>query len=406
MRPDSLPLGELPPTGILPRNMAAMVIRRDRYGEPLQAMRPEELPVPEVGPGEVLLAVVTAGINYNNVWAARGKPLDVISLHQKEDASLDFHVGGSEAAGIVYRIGAGVDSVQIGDEVVIQGGIWDREHPAVLAGGDPILSGKFRAWGYETNWGSFAQFCVVKDYQCLPRPGNISWEESAVYMLTGATVQRMLFHWEPNRLQRDDPVLIWGASGGLGVMAIQLARRAGGLPIAVVNSEAKREICLQLGAIGVIDRTGYDHWGEIPADDIHTDAYLHWKKGARSFREAVLEFTDGKDPAVVLEHPGSATFPTSLYTCAPGGMVVTCGATSGYGGTFDLRYLWIFQKRIQGSHFASLDECRAVNDLISRGEIRPVLSKVYTFEEIPIAHQLMAENRHPCGNMAIRIGCV
>ena len=84
-------------------------------------------------------------------------------------------------------------------------------------------------------------------------------------------------------------------------------------------------------------------------------------------------------------------------------MVVTCGGTSGYAGSFDLRYLWIFQKRIQGSHFASLDECRYVNELAMSGDIKPVLSEVFSFSDIPKAHQLMAENKHSWGNMAARI---
>ena len=383
--------------------MAAIVVRRDRYGEPMQAMREEEVPVPEIGPDDVLVGVAAAGINYNNVWAARGRPLDIIGMRLRRGSTHDFHVGGSEAAGIVQQVGSNVANVRVGDEVVIQGGVWDESDPFIREGGDPILSGSFRAWGYETNWGSFAQFCRVKKYQCLPRPQNLSWEESAVFMLCGATCRRMLFHWEPNTLQRGEAVLIWGGAGGLGVMGIQLARLAGALPVAVVNSEEKREFCVKLGAVGAINRSNYDHWGFQPSEDSTPDEFDSWKKSAMAFRNEITAMTDGRAPSIVLEHPGASTMPTSLFACRPGGMVVTCGGTSGYAGSFDLRYLWIFQKRIQGSHFASLDECRYVNELAMSGDIKPVLSEVFSFSDIPKAHQLMAENKHSWGNMAARI---
>lgn len=404
MRPDTVPIGSLPPVGVVPKRMLAQVIRRENYGDPSGAFRIEEIEVPEIKEDEILIAVMSAGVNYNNVFAARGYPLDLIDYRLKQGDPFDFHIGGSEAAGIVYRTGSGVKNFRLGDEVVIQGGVWDVNDPEIRAGGDVVLSPGFKAWGFETNWGSFAQFCVVKEYQCLPKPKNLSWDESAVYMLTGATAYRMLFHWQPNTLRSGEPVLIWGGAGGLGVMAIQIVREFGGIPVAVVNSDDKKDICADLGAQEVINRNNYSHWGAIPSVGIESSEFNNWMKEAKRFGKAILEITGGRAPSIVVEHPGESTFPTSLFVCKPGGMVVTCGGTSGYTGSFDLRYLWMKQKRIQGSHFASPDQCEEVNRLVRDGRIKPVVSKVFDFEEIPHVHQLMYENRHPYGNMAIRVG--
>lgn len=399
-----LPLGTLPPLGKIPEKMHAVVIRQNRYGKPIDAMQIEEVNVPEIDEDEALLAVMAAGVNYNNVWACAGYPLDLIAMRQKKGSVLDFHIGGSEASGIVYKTGKNVTGVKVGDEVVIQGGIWDPGDPFIQEGGDAVISNSFSSWGYETNWGSFAQFCVVKDFQCLPKPENLTWEEAAVYMLTGATIYRMINRWQPNVMKEGSVALIWGGAGGLGVMAIQMVRERGGIPIAVVNSEEKKKICLDLGAEGVINRNDYNHWGLMPGGDIHSEEYKLWRKEAISFNKEILSYTSGKSPSIVIEHPGESSIPTSLFVCSKGGMVVTCGGTSGYIGSFDLRYLWVHQKRIQGSHFASLDECIAVNEMIQAKRIVPVLSKAYQFSEIPLAHQLMKDNRHPYGNMAIRVG--
>src|SRR5581483_10535928 len=102
--------------------------------------------------------------------------------------------------------------------------------------------------------GSFAQFTKAQDHMCLPKPPALSWEEAAAYMLVGATAYRMLHGWSPNTVKEGDAVLIWGGAGGLGSMAIQIARAAGAKPVAVVSGEDKNEYCKQLGAVGVIDR--------------------------------------------------------------------------------------------------------------------------------------------------------
>ncbi len=384
--------------------MYAYTVRRERFGEPKDSLQIEVVDVPEIGDDEVLVYIMAAGVNYNNVWAALGVPVDVISLRQNAGDEVDFHIGGSDASGIVYKVGRNVDCPRVGDEVVLHCGTWDANCPHAKDGNDPMFSPSFRIWGYDRNWGSFAQFSKVQAHQCLPRPQHLSWEASAAYMLVGATAYRMLHGFPPNTARAGQPVLVWGGAGGLGSLAIQICRSIGAIPVAVVSEESKFDYCLQLGAKGCINRNDFSHWGMLPHWS-DKEKYDQWAKGARSFGSAFRDIVGGNSsPAIVIEHPGEMTIPTSLYACAPGGMVVTCAGTSGYNATVDVRYLWTRQKRFQGSHFANDIQAAGINDLVIQGKVDPCLSRTFTFDEIPLAHQLMFENAHPYGNMAVLVG--
>lgn len=398
-------LGEMPPLGEVPRQMYASVIRSERYGQPKDAFKVEVVDVPKPGPGQVLVWVMAAGINYNNVWAALGQPVDVIASRRKRDAAEPaFHIGGSDASGVVWAVGPGA-RVRVGDEVVLSCAMWDENAPDIKAGADPITSTSAKIWGYEENWGSFAQFTLVDDYQCHPKPKQLSWEAAAAYMLVGATAYRQLMGWDPHTVKPGDPVLIWGGSGGLGSMAIQIVKAKGGIPIAVVSSKERIEHCLKLGAHGVIDRTdpAFTHWGRLP-DTADAESYALWMQGANAFRKKWSEVLGSRQgPRIVLEHPGESTIPTSILLCDNAGMVVICAGTTGYNADVDLRYLWMRQKRLQGSHFANTEQCRALNDMVIAGQVDPALARVFPFEQVGMAHQLLHQNTHPSGNLAIRV---
>ncbi|HSS22908.1 MAG TPA: crotonyl-CoA carboxylase/reductase, partial [Mycobacterium sp.] len=396
-------IGDLPPLGVVPRRMYASVIRPDRYGPPARAFAVETVDVPQVQPGYVLVAVMAAGVNYNNVWAALGKPADVIRMRARQGDTSDMHIGGSEGSGIVWAIGEGVRHVAVGDQVLLSGCRWDETDPAIRMGSDPMLAPSQFAWGYELNWGSFAQFTLVAEVQCHPKPPKLSWEESACLMLTAPTAYRQLTGWPPNTVRPGDPVLIWGGSGGLGSMAIQLVRQLGGRPIAVVSRPDRIAYCQQLGAVGVINRTEFEHWGPPPPPD--TKEHQAWSAGMRAFGRRIWDILGEQvSPAIVFEQPGADTLPTSLFVCATGGMVVVCGATSGYLGEVDLRVLWMRQKRLQGSHYANPRECRAVIQLVESGLLKPCLGRVYAFDEIGQAHQDMYDGTVPAGNVVAMIG--
>ena len=400
---DIYPLGEVPPLGSVPKTMYAQVIRKDRYGEPKQAFQQEVIEVPSLAPDEVLVYVMAAGVNYNNVWAALGFPVDVIGSRLRKGEKEAFHIGGSDGSGVVWAVGSDVTNVKVGDEVVLHCGVWDRNDPLVKAGKDPMLASSQLIWGYETNWGSFAQFTKVQGHQCLPKPKQLSWEAAAAYMLVGATAYRMLHGWGEHEVKPDDVVLIWGGAGGLGSMAIQIVKAAGGMPIPVISDTDKTDYCMKLGAKGVINRKDFHHWGLLPHWKDYKQ-YNEWLEGGRAFGKAIWDIVgEKKSPRIVFEHPGEETLPTSIFVCEAGGMVVICAGTTGYSASLDLRYCWMRQKRLQGSHFANDVQAKGINDLVTVGQVDPCLSRVFEFAETGECHQLMRENQHPSGNMAILV---
>ena len=379
--------------GVLPDTMAAWVIRADREGEPRDAFQIEEIEVPEPGAFEVVVRVMAAGVNFNNVWAALGTPVSVFRYHPNEE----HHIGGSDASGIVWKVGEGVTRWKPGDEVVVHCNQASYEDPEVH-GLDPLAAPSQQIWGYETSWGSFAQFCKVQAQQLLPKPKHLAWEEAASYGLTYFTAYRMLM--DQAKLQPGHKVLIWGAAGGLGVFAVQLCKLAGADCVGVVSSFEKGELVKELGATGFIDRNDFAGMmrkgGETPEEEKARFGE------SRRFAKAVKEIL-GDAPDIVFEHVGKATFPTSVFAVKPFGKVVICGATSGYDLDFDVRYLWMRQKQIIGSHFANAYECMRANQLMAEGKVRPVLSDTMGFDGVPAAHQLMHENKH-LGKIAILVG--
>jgi crotonyl-CoA carboxylase/reductase len=398
-------IGEVPPIGQVPKYMYGQLIRPSRFGEPKTAFQIERVEVPSLKPDEVLVYVMAAGINFNNVWAALGSPIDVIAARKKSGYDTSgFHIGGSDASGIVYAAGSDVRNVKVGDRVVIHCGVWDRDCPAVKRGEDPMFDPSYKIWGYETSWGSFAQFTRVQAHQCMPKAKHLTWEEAAAPTLVGATAYRMLMAWPPHTVRADDVVLIWGASGGLGCMAIQIVKAQGGIPVGVVGDDRKIDFCMQLGAKGCINRKQFSHWGMMPHWK-DTERYNQWAAACRNFGKAIWDIVGARrSPRIVFEHPGEDTVPTSIFVCDNGGMVVICAGTTGYNAVVDLRYLWMRQKRLQGSHFANDDQAYAFNQLVLDGKINACLAQTFKFEEIPHTHQLMHENKAPEGKMVALVG--
>jgi crotonyl-CoA carboxylase/reductase len=201
-------------------------------------------------------------------------------------------------------------------------------------------------------------------------------------------------------IQAGDKVLIWGAAGGLGVFAVQLCVAAGADCVGVVSSPDKGKLLEELGATGWIDRNEFAGMmrkgGESPEEE-----KARFKE-SRRFCQAVEEIL-GEAPNVVFEHVGQATFPTSVLCVRPFGKVVICGATSGYNLDFDVRYLWMRQKQIIGSHFANAWEATRANELIESAKVRPVLWKTMGFDQVAEAHQLLSDNKH-LGKISILVG--
>jgi len=376
-----LDLGVVPTTvGALPEKMQAVTIRKEREGDPKTAMQIEEVPIPEVGANEVLVLTMAAGVNFNGVWAARGKPVSVFKMHNEP-----FHVAGSDASGIVWKVGSEVRRWKPGDQVVIHCNQSCGQCPE-CNGLDPMACEQQKIWGYETSWGSFAQFTKVQAQQLVPKPPHLSWEEAASYGLTYFTAFRMLV--SQAQVRAGDNVLIWGAAGGLGIFAVQLCRLMGANPVAVISSPDKADLVREFGAQMIIDRRQFD--------------FSKGTEASRAFGAEIRRLTGGRDPDIVFEHVGKETFATSVLVAKRFGKIVICGATSGYDLTFDVRYLWMRQKTIIGSHFANAYQCERANRLVLEKKIKPVLDQVFPFEKTAEAHQLMAENKHK-GKLGIRV---
>ncbi|HLU56563.1 MAG TPA: crotonyl-CoA carboxylase/reductase [Pseudonocardia sp.] len=364
-----------------------------REKDPRKSLHLDEVPTPELGPGEAIVAVMASAINYNTVWTSIFEPMPTFTFLRRYGRTselakrhdLPYHVVGSDLAGVVLRTGPGVTRWKPGDRVVAHCLSVELESPD--GHDDTMLDPEQRIWGFETNFGGLAELALVKANQLLPKPAHLTWEEAACPGLVNSTAYRQLVSRHGAGMKQGDTVLIWGASGGLGSYATQYALNGGAIPVCVVSSPQKAEICRRMGAELIIDRSaeGYRFW-----KDERTPDPQEWKRfGAR-----IRELTDGEDPDIVFEHPGRETFGASVYVTRRGGTIVTCASTSGYEHTYDNRYLWMNLKRIVGSHFANYRESYEANRLIDKGFIHPTLSKVYPLAETGQAALDVHSNSH------------
>jgi crotonyl-CoA reductase len=392
-------VGRLP----VPETYRAVTVRADevdmfagqasRDKDPRKSLHIDDVPTPELGPGEALVAVMASAINYNTVWTSIFEPISTFKFLQRygklspltKRHDLPYHVVGSDLSGVVLRTGPGVHKWKPGQEVVAHCLNVELEGPD--GHNDTMLDTEQRIWGFETNFGGLADVALVKANQLMPKPAHLTWEEAAAPGLVNSTAYRQLVSRNGADMKQGDVVLIWGASGGLGSYATQYALNGGAIPVCVVSSPEKAAICRKLGAELVIDRSaeGYRFW-----KDENTQDPKEWQRlGAK-----IRELTGGEDPDIVFEHPGRETFGASVYAARKGGTIVTCASTSGYMHEFDNRYLWMNLKRIIGSHFANYRESWEANRLIAKGLIHPTLSKTYPLEETGQAALDVHRNSH------------
>jgi crotonyl-CoA reductase len=361
--------------------------------DPRLSLHLDAVPVPEIGPGEALVAVMASAINYITVWTSIFEPVSTFSFLRRYGKlspisrrhDLPYHVVGSDLAGVVLRTGAGVHTWHPGDQVVAHCLSVELESPD--GHNDTMLDPEQRIWGFETNFGGLAELALVKSNQLMPKPGHLTWEEAACPGLVNSTAYRQLVSRNGAAMKQGDTVLIWGASGGLGSYATQLAVNGGALPVCVVSSSDKADLCRAMGAELIIDRRAEDYrfWS-----DEHTQDPSEWRRfGAR-----IRELTGGYDPDIVFEHPGRETFGASTFVARRGGTIVTCASTSGYLHEYDNRYLWMNLKRIIGSHFANYREAWEANRLIARGLVHPTLSKTHPLEHTGEAAYEVHKNLH------------
>jgi crotonyl-CoA reductase len=391
-------LAEIP----MPATTRAVFVRRDEQDmfegvassekDPRRSLHVDDVPVPELAPDEAYVAVMASSINFNTVWTSIFEPLSTFGFLDrlgKESVwgkrhALDYHVVGSDASGIVLRVGSLVRNWKPGDEVTVHCNYVDDQDPS--SHDDSMLASNQRIWGFETNFGGLADIAVVKANQLMPKPKYLTWEEAAVNALCNSTAYRMLVSHNGAPVSEGDKVLIWGASGGLGAFAVQHVLNAGGVPVGVVSSEAKVATLHELGCEHVINRDekNYRFW-----QDEHTQDESEWRRLGKDIRSLV-----GSDPDIVFEHPGRTTMGASVFVTKRGGTIVTCAATSGYMIEYDNRHLWMKLKTIKGSHFSNYREAWSANQAIADGRVVPPLSAVFPLEETGEAAFQVQHNRH------------
>ncbi len=382
----------------LPRQYLAACLHREdeqlaangaRIADVRATIHVDSVPLPPIAPDEVLIAVMASAINFNTVWSATFEPVSTFRFLERygrtsKDAArhdLPYHVIGSDASGVVVRVGVAVRHWNVGDKVVVHPTHTDEQDP--MAQWDGMLPDAQLAWGYETNFGGLAQFAVVKATNLLAKPAHLTWEEAACNTLCLMTAYRMLVSSRGAAMKQGDIVFIWGASGGLGSYAVQLVRNGGGIAIGVVSSDAKRKLLAELGCDVVLDRREFANDGAGLTDP------QSWRRLGKLVRSAV-----GEDPHIVFEHVGQETFGASVFIARRGGCVVTCGSSSGYRHEFDNRFLWMKLKHIIGSHGANYQESWEANRLVRLGRIVPALSIVFPLARTAEAAHLVQRNCH------------
>jgi crotonyl-CoA reductase len=387
----------------LPESYRAVTVHKDevdmfeglesRDKDPRKSLHLEDVPLPELGPGEAFVAVMASAINYNTVWTSIFEPLPTFSFLERygrlsplsKRHDLPYHVVGSDLSGVVLATGVGVHSWHPGDEVVAHCLSVELEQPD--GHNDTMLDPEQRIWGFETNFGGLAHIALVKSNQLMPKAAHLTWEEAASPGLVNSTAYRQLVSRNGAGMKQGDNVLIWGASGGLGGFATQYALNGGATPVCVVSNEEKAEICRRMGAELIINRSEEDYrfW-----KDEHNQDQREWRR----FGGKIRELTGGEDVDIVFEHPGRETFGASVFAARRGGTIVTCASTSGYMHQYDNRYLWMNLKRIIGSHFANYRESWEANRLIAKGMIHPTLSKTYRLADVGQAALDVHHNLH------------
>lgn len=312
-------------------------------------VRIEEVQRPDPGPGEVLVQVRAAAMNHLDLWVRRGIPIETTMPH----------IGGSDVAGVVAEVGQGVDPARVGERVVLNPSLWCgrcRE----CARGEESLCVRYRILGEHTD-GGFAEFVAAPALNAYALPDAMTFEDAAALPISYQTAWRALV--SRARLQPGEDVLVLGASGGTAGAAVQVARLMGARVFAVTSGAENVERVRALGAHVVYDRAEED------------------------FSRAVFRDTAKRGVDVVVENVGEPTWKGSLRALAPGGRLVTYGATAGHRAETDLRVLFWRQLQIIGTTMASRGEFEAMLRVALRGELRPVIDIVLPLDRAREAHE-------------------
>jgi NADPH:quinone reductase-like Zn-dependent oxidoreductase len=322
------------------------------HGTP-EVLEYADVPTPEAGAGEALVALGACAINHLDLWVRRGGPAF--------DKLPKPHIGGSDGAGVIAALGAGVTGWEVGDRVAVDPGVSLSEDEWTRRGEDSVSPG-YGILG-EHRSGTLAEYIAVPARTLYRLPENFPFEQAAAAPLVFLTAWRMLIHRAG--LRPGETVAIVGAGGGVNTAAIQIARLAGAVVYAITSTPEKMEKALALGADYVINYKSED-----------------WSK-------AVFQMTGKRGADVVVDNVGQATLMASIRALARGGRLVTVGNTTGAKVEIDNRYLFGKQISLIGSTMGSHEDFRRVMDLIVTGRLRPVIDRVLPLEEGRAAHEAL-----------------
>jgi len=316
-----------------------------------------DFPDPIPGPGDVVVGVRAAALNYHDVFTRRGMPGIRIPMPA---------IMGLDVAGEIITVGSEVVGWKVGDRVL----------------GDPINRVEGGLTG-ETVHGGLAKYCRIRAHQLVAIPDGVGFEAAAALPCAYGTARRMMF--TNGRVAAGEKVLILGASGGVGVCCVQLAKLAGATVIAATSSQDKATRLRVLGA---------DHIINYAEEDFVQAIYAHFGKPTR--RGAGSDH--GVD--VVVNYTGGDTWTRSLRVLRVGGRLLTCGATAGYDPPEDIRFIWTFELQILGSNGWAREDITALLDLVQPGKLKAVIDATYPLEQTAEALALL-ENRDVFGKVVI-----
>jgi NADPH:quinone reductase-like Zn-dependent oxidoreductase len=337
-------------------------VRFQRHGGP-DVLTYEDVPEPRTKSNQILLRVRACAMNHLDLWIRSGIPGLKIPLP---------HILGSDIAGEVIRAGELCERITAGQRVLLSPGVSCRQCPQCVGGRDNYCR-HYTLFGLGIDGGN-AEYIAAPEYTAIPIPDSMSFEEAAATPLVFLTAWHMLFgraHLAPG-----EDVLVLSASSGVGSAAVQLAKLFHCRVIATAGNEQKLAKAKEIGADDVID-----HYRE----DISAE---------------VKKLTGKRGVDVVFEHVGAATWPKSVESLAPGGRLVTCGATTGYDVKVDLRFLFNRQQSVLGSFMGSMGELHEVLKFVFRKLVRPVIDRVYPLSEIKAAHERL-ENKEQFGKILL-----
>lgn len=329
-------------------------VRIHEHGGPEKLLW-EEMPTPEPGSHEVLVEVRASALNHLDLWVRRGIP--GITLPR---------VLGSDMSGIVRETGSETRKWKSGDEVILIPGSSCGMCEECWSGRENYCP-DYRIYG-EHRDGVQAEFVSVAESQLLRKPPNLTYAEGAAYPMVFQTAWNMLV--TRGKIQPGRTVLILGGAGGVGSAAIRIAKLYRAKVIATAGSEEKREMCTELGADDVVN---------------HHDEEISRR---------VKEITNGEKVDLVVEHPGAETWEQSMRSLKPGGALVTCGATTGYRVSLDLRFLFSKQYSILGATMGSRTDLLQVSNLMEKGLLNPLIDKVFPVQRVKDAHEYLESGDH------------